>query len=60
MLPVKGDSTFVKSKLMKTSAFFLEDSFSVFFFFFFKEACYSFLQKDKSDELALFSHLRLG
>ena len=56
MMPVKGDSTFVKSKLMKTSAFFLEDSFSVLFFF--KEACYSFLQKDKSDELALFSHLR--
>lgn len=31
MMPVKGGSTFVKSKLMKTLAFFLEGSFSVFF-----------------------------
>ena len=30
MMSVKGGSTFVKSKLMKTLAFFLEDSFSVF------------------------------
>ena len=30
MMPVKGGSTFVKSKLMKTLAFFLEDSFPFF------------------------------
>ena len=29
-MPVKGGSAFVESKLMKTLAFFLEDSFSVF------------------------------
>ena len=57
MMPVKGGSTFVESKLMKTLAFFLEDSFSVFFK---KRHATPFSRRNKSDEVALFSHLRLG